>query len=171
MTGKDERSEQLRLYLDDLHPGQRFTSGTHLIDALQIQDFARKFDPQPFHLDDETAKGTLFAGLAASGWHTAAITMRLLVEGGVPLMGGILGAGAEISWPRPTRPGDILHVECEVLEVTPSRSRPDRGMVTMRCETRNQREEVVQILIPKLVVPRRVAVTEESPAASNKDAQ
>ena len=162
MTGKNQRSEQPRLYLDDLYAGQRFTSGSHLIDVAQIQAFAREFDPQPFHLDDEAAKGTLFAGLAASGWHTAAITMRLMVEGGVPLMGGILGAGAEISWPRPTRPADILHVECEVLEVTPSRSRPDRGMVTMRCETRNQREEVVQILIPKLVVPRRPVADREN---------
>ena len=169
MSDRNEPTES-RLFLDDLHAGQRFTSGTHLIDGAQIQSFAREFDPQAFHLDDESAKGTLFAGLAASGWHTAAITMRLLVEGGLPLMGGILGAGAEISWPRPTRPGDILHVECEVLEVTPSRSRPDRGMVTMRCETRNQREEVVQILVPKLVVPRRPAVSEEPPPASNKDA-
>ena len=170
MSDRNEPTES-RLFLDDLHAGQRFTSRTHLIDAPQIQSFAREFDPQPFHLDDEAAKGTLFGGLAASGWHTAAITMRLLVEGGLPLMGGILGAGAEISWPRPTRPGDILHVECEVLEVTPSRSRPDRGMVTMRCETRNQREEVVQILLPKLVVPRRPVLSEESPAASSKDDQ
>jgi len=170
MKDVNDRGSQSRLYLDDLHAGQRFTTGSHLIDAAQIHAFAREFDHQPFHLDDEAAKGTLFDGLAASGWHTAAITMRLIVEG-VPLMGGILGAGAEISWPRPTRPGDILHIECEVLEVTPSRSRPDRGMVTMRCETRNQRDEVVQILVPKLVVPRRPGVSEESPAASNKDAK
>ena len=170
MTDVNDRGSQSRLYLDDLHAGQRFTSGSHLIDATQIHAFAREFDPQPFHLDDEAAKSTLFAGLAASGWHTAAITMRLMVEDGVPLMGGILGAGAEISWPRPTRPGDILHVECEVLEVVPSRSRPDRGMVTMRCETRNQREEVVQILIPKLVVPRRPAMSEATQAATSKDA-
>ena len=146
-----------RLFLEDLHPGQRFTSGSHLIDEAQIKAFAREFDPQPFHLDEEAAKGSLFAGLAASGWHTVAISMRLQVESGLPIAGGIIGAGGEVSWPRPTRPGDILHVESEVLEVKPSRSRPDRGMVTMRSETLNQRGEVVQILTVKLVVPRRSA--------------
>jgi acyl dehydratase len=144
-------------YLDDLRVGQRFTSRSHALDDAQIKAFARQFDPQPFHLDDEAAKASLFAGLAASGWHTAAITMRLLVEGGAPIAGGVIGAGGEIGWPRPTRPGDVLQVESEILEVTPSRSRPDRGMVTMRSETRNQRGEVVQILTAKLVVPRRAA--------------
>ena len=145
-------------YLDDLHAGKRFTSGTHTLDAEKITRFAKAFDPQPFHLDDEAAKRTLFGGLAASGWHTAAITMRLLVESGLPRMGGIVGAGGEISWPKPTRPGDILQVVSEVEEVVPSRSRPNRGMVRVRSETRNQRDEVVQVLISKLVVPRRVAV-------------
>jgi acyl dehydratase len=144
-----------RLFLEDLHPGQRFTSGSHLIDEAQIKAFAKQFDPQPFHLDDEAAKDSLFAGLAASGWHTAAITMRLQVESGLPISGGIIGAGGELSWPRPTRPGDILHVETEVLEVKPSRSRPERGMVTVRSETLNQRGEVVQSSTVKLVVPRR----------------
>ena len=137
--------------------GQRFTSGTHAVDAAQIKAFAAQYDPQPFHLDDDAAKETLFAGLAASGWHTAAITMRLLVESGLPIAGGIIGAGGEVSWPRPTRPGDVLHVVSEIEEVTPSRSRPDRGMVTVRSETRNQRDEVVQVLTSRLVVPRRVA--------------
>src|SRR5215510_10155027 len=123
------------LYLDDLRVGQRFASKTHVIDERQIMAFAREFDPQPFHLDAETAKHTLFAGLAASGWHTAAITMRLLVEGGLPLAGGIIGAGGEISWPKPTRPGDTLAVTSEVVEIVPSRSRPDRGTVTVRSET------------------------------------
>jgi acyl dehydratase len=146
-----------RLYLDDLRVGQRFTSGVHAIDAVQIKAFAAQFDPQPFHLDDEAAKGTLFGGLAASGWHTMAITMRLLVETGLPLMGGIIGAGGEIGWPQPTRPGDVLHVVSEIEEVAPSRSRPDRGMVKVRSETRNQRDEVVQVLIAKLIVPRRAS--------------
>src|SRR5215470_13926978 len=115
MTNSKERGGNERLYLEDLHPGQRFTSG----------------------------------------WHTAAITMRLQVESGLPISGGIIGAGGEINWPRPTRPGDILHVESEVLEINPSRSRPDRGMVTVRSETRNQRGEVVQTLTVKLVAPRR----------------
>jgi acyl dehydratase len=157
MTEPGQGDGKQRLTLDDLHVGQRFTSGTHAIDAAQIKAFAGQFDPQPFHLDAEAAKDTLFGGLAASGWHTAAITMRLLVDGGLPLAGGIVGAGGEMNWPRPTRPGDILQVESEVVEITPSRSRPDRGMATVRSETRNQRGDVVQILTAKLIVPRRSA--------------
>jgi acyl dehydratase len=143
------------LYLDDFQVGQLFTSGTHPIDAAQIKAFAREFDPQPFHLDEEAAGKTMFGGLAASGWHTAAITMRLQVESGLPIAGGIIGAGGEINWPKPTRPGDILQVFSEVEEVTPSRSRPDRGIVTVRSETRNQRGDVVQVLKAKLVVTRK----------------
>jgi acyl dehydratase len=158
--GEHDGSE--RFYLEDLQVGQRFTSSSHQIDAAQIKAFAGEFDPQPFHLDDEAAKGTLFGGLAASGWHTAAVTMRLLVETGLPLAGGILGVGGEISWPKPTRPGDVLHVVSEIEEVTPSRSRPDRGMVRVRNETRNQRDEVVQVLIAKLVVPRRTPAVSEA---------
>ena len=142
-------------YLDDLQAGERFTSAGYLLDEAQIKAFALQFDPQPFHLDHEAAKGTLFGGLAASGWHTAAITMRLLVGGGLPLAGGIIGAGGEISWPKPTRPGDVLRVETEVVSVTPSRSRPDRGMVVVRSETRNQHGDVLQHSVYKLVVPRR----------------
>jgi len=162
MTNSDESGGSDRLYLEDLHPGQRFTSGSHTIDETQIKAFATQFDPQPFHLDDEAAKGSLFGGLAASGWHTAAITMRLQVESGLPIAGGIIGAGGEVNWPRPTRPGDILHVESEILEVRPSRSRPDRGMITVRSETLNHRREVVQTMTVTLVVPRRHPATEES---------
>lgn len=143
------------LYLDDLHVGQRFTSGTRKVDEAEIKSFAREYDPQPFHLDHEAAKATIFQGLAASGWHTMAITMRLLVDGGMPIAGGIVGAGAEISWPRPTRPGDVLQVESEVVDITASRSKPDRGVVTMKSETKNQRGEVVQLFFGKVVVPRR----------------
>ncbi len=142
------------LYLDDLHVGQRFISGTHLIDEEQIKAFAKQFDPQPFHLDAEAAKETLFEGLVASGWHTAAIAMRLFVEA-LPIAGGIVGAGGEIAWPKPTRPGSTLHVESEILELRPSRSRPDRGMATIRSETVNQLGEIVQVLVANLVVPRR----------------
>jgi acyl dehydratase len=113
------------LFLEDLRVGQRFSSGAHTVDAAQIKAFAKQFDPQPFHLDGEAAKATLFGGLAASGWHTAAITMKLLVESGLPLGGGIIGSGGEISWPKPTRPGDTLSVVSEIEEVNPSRSRPD----------------------------------------------
>ncbi len=144
------------LSLDDLHVGQRFTSGTHLIDEEQIKAFAQQFDPQPFHLDAEAAKETLFEGLVASGWHTAAISMRLLVER-VPIIGGIVGAGGELAWPTPTRPGATLHVESEILELSPSRSHPDRGMATIRSETVNQLGEIVQVLIVKLVVPCRTS--------------
>jgi acyl dehydratase len=143
------------LYLDDLVVGQRFASGTYAIDASQIATFAREFDPQPFHLDEEAAKKSIFGGLAASGWHTAGITMRLTVLGGLPLAGGFIGAGGEINWPTPTRPGDVLQVQSEIVEIRPSRSKPDRGIVTFRSETRNQRGEVVQVFTGKLVVPRR----------------
>lgn len=143
------------LHLDDLRIGQRFASSTEAVDERAITEFARQFDPQPFHLDPEAAKLSLFGGLAASGWHTAAITMRLNVRGGLPIAGGIVGLGGELSWPKPTRPGDVLRVESEVVEISPSRSRPDRGTVTVRSETRNQRDQVVQIATMKLLVPRR----------------
>jgi acyl dehydratase len=148
-------TEQNGLYLEDLFVGQRFVSATHQLDAARIKAFARQFDPQPFHLDEDEAKQTFFGGLAASGWHVAAITMRLLVGDAAPFAGGMIGAGGEIGWPRPTRPGDALTVESEILEIKPSRSRPDRGMVTIRSETRNQRGEIVQVLTAKLVVPSR----------------
>jgi acyl dehydratase len=143
------------LYLEDLHVGRRFKSGTHALDEAQIKAFATAFDPQPFHLDEQAAKRTVFAGLAASGWHTAAITMRLQVDGGLPIAGGIIGLGGEFAWPTATRPGDVLRVESEVVDAAPSRSRPDRGTVTVRSETRNQRGEVVQKATVKLLVPRR----------------
>jgi acyl dehydratase len=143
------------LYLEDLAVGDTFRSGEHALDAQQIKQFAAQFDPQPFHMDELAAQGSLFKGLAASGWHTAAITMRLLTGGGMKIAGGIIGAGGEISWPQPTRPDDVLHVQSRVEEIRTLRSRPDRGLVTMRNETHNQRDEVLQLLIVKLVVPRR----------------
>jgi len=146
-----------RLFLDDLYVGQRFTSGTHTIDAAQIKAFALQFDPQPFHIDEAKAKDTLFGGLAASGWHTAAITMRLNVETGLPFAGGLIGAGGEINWPAPTRPGDTLHVESEVVEIIPSRSKPDRGIAVVLSSTINQHGEVVQNLKAKLVLRRKAA--------------
>ena len=145
-----------RLFLEDLVPGQRFASTPRPMTADAIKTFAASYDPQPFHLDDEAAAATLFAGLAASGWHTAAVTMSMVVES-VPFAGGIIGSGGELSWPRPTRPGDTLRVETEVLTITPSRTRPDRGMVTIRVTTLNQHGEEVQTFTPKIVVPRRPA--------------
>ena len=145
-----------RLFLEDIMPGQRFTSSPRSMTAAAIKAFAGSYDPQPFHLDEAAAAETLFAGLAASGWHTAAVTMSMVVES-VPFAGGIIGSGGELSWPRPTRPGDTLRVETEVLAVTPSRSRPERGMVTVRVVTLNQNGEEVQSFTPKVVVPRRPA--------------
>jgi acyl dehydratase len=117
-----EKMEQL--YLEDLRVGQKFSSGTYVMEAERIKEFAAEFDPQPFHLDERAAQASIFKGLAASGWHTAAVAMRLLVTGGLPFANGIVGLGGEIAWPRPTRPGDILHVESEIVEITPSRSKP-----------------------------------------------
>lgn len=144
-----------QLYLEDIVPGQRFTSGTRRLDADAIRAFAAEYDPQPFHVDEEAARNTFFEGLAASGWQTAAMTMRLLLDGGAPIAGGVIGGGGEIRWPRPTRPGDELHVESEVIEVKPSRTKPDRGMVTLRSRTLNQRGEEVQILTANLIAFRR----------------
>jgi acyl dehydratase len=145
------------LYFDDLSVGDTFTSATHEVSAADIRRFAAEFDPQPFHLDDAAARETIFGGLAASGWHTAAITMRLLVTGELKLINGFLGAGGEIGWNSPTRPGDVLHLESEVVELIASRSRPDRGVLVLRTKTVNQRGEVVQTLTAKLMVARRVA--------------
>jgi acyl dehydratase len=143
-------------YLEDLTPGQRFGSGRLRIDAARIKAFAAEFDPQPFHLDEEAAAHSILRGLAASGWHTAALTMRLLNDGEFKPAGGIVGAGFdELKWPRPVGPGDELHVESEILEVRPSKSRPEIGLVKMRTTTLNQNGEPVQILVANLVVPRR----------------
>ena len=142
------------LYLDDLEPGRVFTSAALKLTAEAIKAFAGEYDPQPFHLDEQAALDTFFGGLAASGWHISALTMKLLVAS-VPFAGGLVGAGGEIAWPRPTRPGDVMTVVSEVLEVNASRSHPERGLVTLRSETRNQNGEPVQIATMKLVVPRR----------------
>lgn len=142
------------IYLEDLKVGLVFRSSEHRLDAEQIREFARRFDPQPFHLDEEAAQETFFGGLAASGWHTAAITMRLLVES-VPLAGGVIGAGSEITWPRATRPDDVLHVVSTVMDIASSKSKPDRGMVTMRSETLNQHGELCQLSVARLLAFRR----------------
>ncbi len=157
MADADKPDEPTLLYLDDLHVGQRFTSASHMLDEAQIKAFAHEFDPQPFHLDAAAAKATLFGGLAASGWHTAAVSMRLLVQSGLPLAGGIIGLGGELNWLKPVRPGDTLTVVSEILEITPSSSRPDRGSIRVRLETRNQHGEVVQTFAPRLVMPRRAS--------------
>jgi acyl dehydratase len=142
--------------LEDFAVGQRFGSGTLRIDKERIRSFAAEFDPQPFHLDEDAARDTIFRSLVASGWHTAAVTMRLLVESELKPAGGIVGVGfEELRWPRPVRPEDELHVEIEVLEVRPSKSRPDQGLIKMRTTTRNQAGNAVQVMVGSLVVRRR----------------
>lgn len=143
------------LYLEDLGVGQRFTTAEYAIDEASIKAFALQFDPQPFHLDNDAAEKSFFGGLAASGWHTAAITMNLLVTSGPPFGWGVPGAGGEITWPRPVRPGDVLHVQSEIVEIRPSRSRPDRGIVLLRNETRNQNDDIVQLFTARVIVPTR----------------
>ena len=145
-------------YLEDFAVGQAFGgSGRLTVNSDGIKRFAAEFDPQPFHLDEATASDTRFKGLAASGWHTAAMTMRLLVDSEFKPAGGVIGAGVELQWPRPVRPGDVLRVESEVLEVRPSQSRPDLGMLRLRTTTFNQKDEPVQIMTSTVVVPRRPA--------------
>ena len=146
-------------YLEDFEVAQTFGgSGRIRIDEERIKSFAAEFDPQPFHLDANAARGTIFRGLAASGWHTAAVTMRLLVESELQPAGGIIGIGFdEFRWPRPVRPGDELRVESEVLEVRPSNSRPDQGLIKVRTTTLNQKDEPVQIQVANLLVPRQPA--------------
>jgi len=142
-------------YFEDLEAGQKFASPTLTVDAEAIVAFAREFDPQPFHLDDQAARATIFEGLAASGWHTAAMTMRLCVASDFRPAGGILGIGGELNWLKPVRPGDTLRVECEVLETRMSRSRPGQGIVKIRVNTFNQHGDTVQTFEPTLFVDRR----------------
>src|SRR5437667_10954994 len=143
-------------FLEDFAVGQTFRSGRVRIDKERIKTFGAEFVPQPFHVDEEAARDTIFGGLAASGWHTAAITMRLLVESDLKPAGGIVGAGFdEFRWPRPVRPGDELRIESEILEVRSSKSRPEQGLVKVRTTTLNQNGEPVQVYIGNLIVPRR----------------
>jgi acyl dehydratase len=143
------------LYLEDLEVGRRFTSDSYVMEAERIKQFAAEFDPQPFHLDETAAQASVFQGLVASGWHTAAAAMRLLITSGMRFANGIVGLGGEIVWPRPTRPGDVLRMESEIVEITPSRSKP-QGIVTIRSTMQNQHGEAVYVLTAKLLVPRRL---------------
>jgi acyl dehydratase len=144
-----------RLYLDDMSVGMKFSSGTYLMDEAGIKAFAGQFDPQPFHLDEAAAQASVFKGLSASGWHTAAVSMRLLILGGLPFASGAVGLGGEIEWPRPTRPGDVLHVESEIVEIIPSRSKPQQGIVRVRNTTLNQNNEPVQVFTAKILAFKR----------------
>jgi acyl dehydratase len=143
-------------YLEDYAIGQTFGSGTARVEADRMTSFATEFDPQPFHLSDQGARNTIFGALAASGWHTAAITMRLLVDGELKPAGGVVGLGFdELRWPKPVRPGDELRVQSEILEVRPSKSRADQGLIKVRSTTLNQAGEAVQITVGNLLVRRR----------------
>jgi acyl dehydratase len=153
------------LYLEDLAVGQRFLSRTITVTEQEIQSFSRQFDPQSFHLDPVAARETFFGGLAASGWHTAALSMRLIVET-LPLAGGLIGAGGDIRWPRPTRPGDTLQVEIEILQINSSRSRPERGSTLTLFTTRNQNGETVQTFTAKVLLARRSGTTPGAQALS-----
>jgi acyl dehydratase len=144
-----------KLYLEDLHVGQRFISDTFVMTEERIKSFAEEFDPQPFHLEDAAAQNTVFRGLAASGWHTAAVAMKLLVTGGLPLGNGIIGMGGDLAWPKPTRPGDAVHVESEILEITPSKSKPNQAIVRIRSTTLNQNGDAVHQFTSKVLVFKR----------------
>ena len=144
------------LYFEDLSVGQTFGTGTVTVESEKIKAFAAEFDPQPFHLDEDAARASVFGGLVASGWHTAALTMKLLVGGELQVVGGLIGLGAEeLRWPRPVHPGDVLRVRCEVLGVRPSKSQPDRGLVRVRNTTLNQDGQPVMVQVVTMIVPRR----------------
>lgn len=142
------------LYLEDLSVGQVFQSGGYRMEADEIKRFARQFDPQAFHLDEDAAAKSFFGELVASGWHTGSVTMRLLVESGF-LADGFIGSRIDVTWPRPVLPGDVLRVEGKIIEVAPSKSRPERGRVTAEVTTLNQRDEPVQKMTTTLLVHRR----------------
>lgn len=144
------------LFLEDLAAGQTFGSRTLQVDADSIKRFAAEYDPQPFHLDEHSARATIFKSLAASGWHTAALTMRLLVASDFNPAGGLIGASLdELRWPRPVRPGDELRLAIEILAIHPSKSKPERGIVKIKVTTLNQADKAVQIYIANIVVLAR----------------
>ena len=145
------------LYFDDLQTGQKFQSATFEVPAKEIIEFAEKFDPQKFHLNAKSAERSIFKGLVASGWHTAAITMRLFVKT-LNFAEGAIGLGVdELRWPNAVRPGDVLRVETEILDARLSRSKPHHGVIHLRNVTKNQRDEVVQTMTANALVPRRQA--------------
>ena len=150
-----EKPSKPVLYLEDLRVGQRFAAGPHLMTEERIKTFAAEFDPQPFHLDDAAARDTVFKGLAASGWHTAAVAIKMMVESDMKFSAGLIGFGGELSWPNPTRPGDLLRLEAEILDITPSRSKPQQGVVTVRATMSNQSGEPVYIFTAKCLAFRR----------------
>ena len=145
------------LYYEDLEVGVKFRSRDYTVTAEEVDEFARKYDPQPFHIDPAAAKDTFFKGIVASGWHTSALTMRLVVES-LPIAGGIIGAGVEeLRWPNPVRPGDVIHVESEVIERRVLKSRADMALVKFSLVTLNQKGDPVQSMLPNIFAPVRGA--------------
>jgi acyl dehydratase len=149
----------LEYYLEDLKIGDRFASAPYIVTEAAIIDFAREFDPQPFHLDAERGKESVLEGLAASGWHTAAITMRLFVTSGLNFAGGSIGLGVdELRWSAPVRPGDTLRLEMEIVEARPSKSMPSKGIVRILNVMKNQNDEIVETLLATVLILRRQTV-------------
>lgn len=147
------------MYFEDLAAGQIFGTATVKVDIDSIKAFAARFDPQSFHMDEAAARSSFFGGLVASGWHTAAMSMKLMVEGEFRIVGGLIGLGVEeLRWPRPVHPGDVLRVETEVLQLRPSNSQPDRGIVKLRNTTMNQNSEKVMTQVVNIIVPRRPSI-------------
>jgi acyl dehydratase len=145
-----------KVYLDDLAPGQVFTSQARVVvETDAIKRFAGEFDPQPWHLNETVARSTFFKELVASGWHTTALTMQLIIQT-LPLSEGIIGSGVdELRWPRPVRPGDTLRLHCEIIDVQESKVRPSQGTVRVRMTTLNQDDQPVQTMIAQLLAFRR----------------
>lgn len=148
------RVTQQKYYFEDFSVGDVFVSDSYKMTKEEIKEFALKYDPQVFHIDEEQAEDTFFKGLSASGWHTAAVSMRLITES-LPFADGVIGTSGEIKWPRPTRPGDVLHVKSTVKEMRPSRSKSDRGRVVVECETYNQHDELCQVFIANVLSFKR----------------
>jgi len=147
----------MSLFFEDLEVGQTWHAGPHTMERDRIVEFAREFDPQAQHLSEEAAAGSMFGELVASGWHTAAVSMRLMQQAAAPILdSGAIGAAIEgISWPEPVRPGDVLRTESEIVELRLSRSRPDRGLMKLKTTTRRADGVVVQVMTGVIFVPRR----------------
>ncbi len=144
------------LYFEDLKLGDKFNTPEHTVTAAEIVAFGRQFDPQAFHTDAAAAKATFFGQLVASGWHTAAVTMGLMVRGEMNFDGGVIGLGVDsLRWPRPVLPGDRLRVVIRITELNPEPSRTGRGKIKMHCRTLNQDGKVVQEMTARLLVGRR----------------
>jgi acyl dehydratase len=143
-------------YFDDLKVGERFRSEPLEVKEKELIEFAHKFDPQMFHLNAKAAERTIFKGLIASGWHTAAMTMRLFVQT-LNFAEGVIGLGIdELRWPNTVRAGDVLRVETEIIHLRPSRSKPNLGIIKLRNITTNERGEIVQTMIGAAMVPKKV---------------